>query len=1390
MTRVKHFCLLFITGISAVSCAFAQMSNDPVQNTYAVVVGISGYQNSSIPRLTYADKDATLFAEWLQSKAGGSVPSYRIDLFTNENATISNVYTALDRLKLQAHENDIIYFYFSGHGDIETRDTISKGYLLAWNSPATNYRNNAISVADINENANVLTTINKAKVIIITDACHSGKMAGDFYKGRQLTASNLQLVLNNQVRLASCEANEEAAEGPYWGEGRGVFSYYLLRGLQGLATPEGNGVIKLNSLETFMNASFRSDKNLILEKHKQNPVIDGSPLFPIATVDTETRNSLIFSGSNPPKIKSTPAGLQSLKTLGLQPIDYFFSIAKTAELDSLLDFSKYTAIPVDDVPVKIVSDYLIQLQTLQKDADSLHKLDGVRIILIDSINKNINKNDSLTIKKSFQEIDSIKLLNIKDFYLKSFIERKLDNIQTGLLLTLEKQLHENKYILSRFNEKFVLLAHEKLQEMINAYLTGDLAELEKRQYYYGNRRYRRFLSILDVAIHVAPETNYLRRILEINRSYLTGLIDRLEMATQRKTDSLLRSAFYHQRQALKMEPYAAYIHNEIGNLYFSRRLYDSALHHFNFALILSPTWAVPWSNKIRLYLALDNTQKAKEAFRIADSLQRNLAYTNVNVGLVMEKDSNLLAAESYYLNAIAQNNVHYLPYERLGFVYLRTGKYALANSFFIESTKRKDPFAVNDFAFTFGIEQSTNVKLPATKFLKVCSFADDEAEVGWQPLTALAKALIKLVAPAEKNTEGERLMKEAIDKSPGLVLAHHYLGQKYFADKNLKEAEKYITEAVQRYIPIDSFLLLIKAQMQASLQQNIKDFRTKNKIKSAAVTQKKTNNSSISSRADTTCLQATLTPYHYDVREDHYLLANIYEQQERSNEALNQYKIIAAAENEKLMAQAIYKGYKKNTLDTNNINEDNDEQINFYESPVRAGATLKAARLLEKQARYEEAEDLLKQQILFNRKAGYARQAEMNKLNFGPVGQSTLNFFWLNANYDMEAEIYNFYNRMLSIFPRNADWYRKAGMFLHERLSLTYSLIQIAEQKGFYEYSKKHPYPYTGGTEHDVEGLDEDINYFNAIKKHAYPYISRTAHNTKGFDEGGKYFKENMFELPGTSEKIFIEMKACEPVQTALSWLRQAVKFSGDDKPNYELTKAMTDLEKWMGNYDAAIDGYYRLLKIQPDNTVLRNSLIEILQLNKYLPAVADQLDSLHKRKQLSHEQIIKLAYYKILSNSADKDMSLLAQYVPNTPAEKNLKTSVFIQQLMMTGELKKALKYLRDSLQTPQKPKEEFTKEPVAQIAAFDNPYYTEARILAITKKDAAAFAIVKELLDSGFAYKNILMNDPAFERLRKTKKWIKILDGHTFPVPVKNDEPQKKIDYSAVKYRIPGSD
>lgn len=41
-------------------------------STHAVVVGISNYQNSAIPDLQYADRDAEAFDAWLRSPAGGA----------------------------------------------------------------------------------------------------------------------------------------------------------------------------------------------------------------------------------------------------------------------------------------------------------------------------------------------------------------------------------------------------------------------------------------------------------------------------------------------------------------------------------------------------------------------------------------------------------------------------------------------------------------------------------------------------------------------------------------------------------------------------------------------------------------------------------------------------------------------------------------------------------------------------------------------------------------------------------------------------------------------------------------------------------------------------------------------------------------------------------------------------------------------------------------------------------------------------------------------------------------------------------------------------------------------------------------------------------------------
>lgn len=1285
--KVWKLCfLLSIANVLLPAIAYAQGQKIFTPKTYAVVVGISQYEHAAIPRLMYADKDATLFAGWLQSKAGGSVPAYQVKLLTNENATIANVYTALDWLKAMAREDDKVYIYFSGHGDIETSEKISEGYLLAWNSPSTNYRNNAVSVADLNENANTLTTINKADVILITDACHSGKMAGDFYKGRQLTAANLRRVLNNQVRLASCAPGEEAAEGPAWGGGRGAFSYHLLRGLQGMAAVDSQGAVRLSSLQSFLEDAFKKDPALASEQHKQHPVVDGSPIYPIAFQDRT--NAMVLTLKQAPTSSPLPVSLQSLKALGRQPIDYFFAIFQTAELDTLLPFANYTSLPIPDLPLQMVNDYMASLSRINQPQDA-------------------GRWDTLNM--------------------------------------LQRQLGSNRFAAVRFNEKLIELTHLKMQDMINAYLTGDLAELEKRQYYYTrSRQYRSFLPVIKVAIHVAQEKHYLTRILRTNLAYLSGLVDRLQMATNRQTDSLLHSAFLFQREAMKMDPYAAYIHNELGNLHLQQNLYDSAAYHFDYALLLSPTWAIPWSNKIRLHLAMNQLAHAKEAIHIADSLQPNLSFVNVNAGLAMEKDRNWLAAETYYLRAIAQNNIHYLPFQRLGMVYIQAGNYALADSFLMEAKNRKELFSINEAPFKHGIMMVPNPLNAPDRIVKTaCNFQRTNQQHQPTPQLLLAHGLL-----GNGDTSTSNFYK-AIGMWPSVPLAHHYLGSKHFFEGNWQLSEKYLLEALRNYLPADSLGKVLRAQMRLPWQQDAHDLLG--------------NASNDSGLTETdSCLLGLILSYHYDELEDLYMLASIYEQLGYVDRALSQYQIISKKENERLRAQATSTALMNEPPQTD---EDRRDRARFN-TAVKTTGTIKAARLLEKQGRYQEAEELLLQQVLVNREAGDARQATMK--NAASNSLPAMNSFWLSANHDLEAETYNFYTRVLALFPRDARWHDATGMFLYRRLALSYSQVPIEEQTAFYNYSLTQGYPYVGKA-------------------------------------GGHFFQnEIVLYVPGNGERLILPLPQYDPLVTARHHLQEAERFSADAQARPALLAAITNLNKWMGKTEAAIHGFKALLTLQPDDVATREAFIEMLEFNKYFIQASSQLDSLRARTSLTSRQILKQVYYKMLSKQADEGLRLLRGSLPVDSAEQYLQRALYAQLFLLAGESRTAQGYL-DTLLKQNARELVNANSSWAAFSSRRNLAYATVRTLALKNETGRTISSLKRLREYGNVFRNVFENDPALSELRRTRRWRKLIRRTPFAVPLVpgaqawelvqetgtdgESDARNSLQYRLRLYRIPGS-
>ncbi|MCF8243535.1 MAG: tetratricopeptide repeat protein [Saprospiraceae bacterium] len=252
------------------------------QSVRAVVIGISDYQSPDIPDLRFANKDAEAFANFLRSPAGGSLDGDHLKLLTNQNATAGRIAEALDGLIEQAKEGDQVIIYFSGHGDVEGKKLSQPGFLLCWDSPSRVYMGGGTySLAYLQEIVSTLSVQNRAKVVVITDACHTGKLSGSQIGGAQLTSANLAKQYANEVKILSCQPNEFSLEGEQWGGGRGVFSYHLVDGLFGLADRNGDGTVTVGELDRYLEDHVTAEA----APQSQVPMLLGNRTERLAAVD-------------------------------------------------------------------------------------------------------------------------------------------------------------------------------------------------------------------------------------------------------------------------------------------------------------------------------------------------------------------------------------------------------------------------------------------------------------------------------------------------------------------------------------------------------------------------------------------------------------------------------------------------------------------------------------------------------------------------------------------------------------------------------------------------------------------------------------------------------------------------------------------------------------------------------------------------------------------------------------------------------------------------------------------------------------------------------------------------------------------------------------------------
>ena len=257
---------------------WASLQNAAAQNTYALVIGLSKYQE--ITPLQFADRDAVAFAEFLKTQ---QIPDDHIKILLNENATRLNVLDGMYNLTAQLKPKDRFYFYFGGHGDLEAQISSENSLLLLYNSFKKNYFQGSefIQLFELKEWLGALAK-KQIEVVFIADACHSGGLIG----GKE-GVSKTQTALNENwagiTKILSCKSDEFSLEGKQWGGGRGLFSYHLVNGLTGRADANKDKNISLSELDNYLKINVVRQAN----PNVQTPVIIGNAEQQLSVANTE-----------------------------------------------------------------------------------------------------------------------------------------------------------------------------------------------------------------------------------------------------------------------------------------------------------------------------------------------------------------------------------------------------------------------------------------------------------------------------------------------------------------------------------------------------------------------------------------------------------------------------------------------------------------------------------------------------------------------------------------------------------------------------------------------------------------------------------------------------------------------------------------------------------------------------------------------------------------------------------------------------------------------------------------------------------------------------------------------------------------------------------------------
>jgi uncharacterized caspase-like protein len=223
-------------------------------NLILLAVGITEYKNPTA-NLSFAHKDAAAIAAQFKAQAGVLFNRVETKVLTNAQATRTGIILALDWLKAQTSQGDVVVLYLSGHGGLDGKQNYffyAHEHDLKVNPEVYDVKWSTL--------LDGLTAVNGTKPFLFVDSCRAAAASGS---GKQKSDGGLTQALNELkinykgvVFFAASSSDEPAVELD--DKGHSAFTWALLEGLRGEADKtRPDGLIYVDELGSWLTQSVK-----------------------------------------------------------------------------------------------------------------------------------------------------------------------------------------------------------------------------------------------------------------------------------------------------------------------------------------------------------------------------------------------------------------------------------------------------------------------------------------------------------------------------------------------------------------------------------------------------------------------------------------------------------------------------------------------------------------------------------------------------------------------------------------------------------------------------------------------------------------------------------------------------------------------------------------------------------------------------------------------------------------------------------------------------------------------------------------------------------------------------------------------------------------------------